>query len=60
MTQWGISTDKPAPADFDGDGRVDAAVFRDGVWYLRQSTGGISIQQFGLPNNKPIPAAFLP
>lgn len=28
-TQWGISTDKPIPRDFDGDGRTDLAVFRE-------------------------------
>jgi len=37
-----------------------SAVYRDGVWYLRQSTSGISIQQFGLTGDKPVPAAFLP
>jgi len=25
-----------------------------------QSTNGISIQQFGLVNNKPVPTAYLP
>jgi len=34
-------------------------VFRDGVWYLRQSTNGISIQNFGMANDKPVPAAYL-
>ena len=58
--QFGNASDIPAPADYDGDGRTDAAVFRNGVWYLRQSTNGFSAQPFGLTNDKPVPAAFLP
>ncbi len=57
---FGVATDTPAPADYDGDGKTDAAVFRDGTWYLLQSTSGISIRQFGLADDKPVPAAFLP
>ena len=45
---------------YNSDGKTDAAPCRDGVWYILQSTNGISIQQFGLVNNKPVPAAYLP
>ena len=46
------------PTAYD-DGKTEAAVFRNGTWYLLNSTGGVSIQQFGLANDKPMPAAYV-
>ena len=46
--------------DFDGDGRADIGVFRNGVWYLiNSSTNQFQVVQFGLAADKPVPAAFL-
>jgi hypothetical protein len=60
IVNWGVAGDRLAPGDYDGDGKADIAIFRDGTWWIRQSRNGISIQQFGLNGDRPVPAAFLP
>ena len=59
VAQFGLATDKIAPADFDGDGKTDLAVFRDGTWYvLPSSNGAFFAVQFGLAGDRPVPADF--
>ena len=58
-SQWGLGTDKLAPADYDGDGRTDQAVFRNGVWYILQSSNGqLRVEIFGTSGDLPVPGDY--
>ncbi|MEJ7862863.1 MAG: hypothetical protein WKF90_14625, partial [Pyrinomonadaceae bacterium] len=57
---FGFGTDLPVPADYDGDGKADIAVFRDGTWYLQRSQAGFTGVAFGNATDKPVPNAFVP
>lgn len=58
---WGVSGDKPAQGDFDGDGKTDFSVYRpsDGKWYIvRSSDGSDYWVYFGNSTDIPVPADY--
>jgi hypothetical protein len=58
---WGTIGDLPMRGDFDGDGKLDAAVFRpsNAVWYIRQSSNNqLRTAHWGLSSDKFVPADY--
>lgn len=58
---WGTTGDQPRFGDFDGDRKLDAAVFRpsDSTWYIRSSaTGELTGHNYGLPADVYVPGDY--
>jgi subtilisin-like proprotein convertase family protein len=51
---WGLTSDRSAPGDFDGDNKADISVWRPptSTWYILQSSNGVMrIEAFGQPSD---------
>ena len=61
VVNWGVSDDIPVPADFDGNGGSDIAIFRPstGDWYILRSPTPL-VFHWGQNGDVPSPAAYLP
>ena len=57
-SNWGLSTDLPAPGDYDGDGKTDFSVYRPGTsgayYILQSSSGNLQSATFGGANDVPV------
>lgn len=61
ITDWGRAGDVPVPADYDGDGLTDLAVWRpgDGTWWvIKSGSNQWSTQQWGTAGDIPLPGDY--
>lgn len=57
--QWGQNGDRPIVGDFEGDGKPDMTVYRNGVWYVLQSSSSIPMfVSFGTATDRPLAGDF--
>lgn len=55
---WGFTGDQIATADFNGDGRDEFVIFRNGDWYSIDISGMIATYAFGMLGDIAVPSDF--
>lgn len=59
VINFGLPTDKLVPADYNGDGRTDPAIYRDGLWAINPCIGcNAQFFQFGTSGDIPVAADY--
>lgn len=58
--QWGTADATPVPADYDGDGKAEIAIYlpATGQWFIRSAILGYPVVSWGAPTDQPTPADF--
>jgi len=56
---FGLAGDIPVPGDYDGDGRLDLALYRQGTWYILYSSNGAFVHlDWGTTTDVPVAADY--
>lgn len=57
-TTWGVVGDRTAVADYDGDGRDEVAIYRQGLWFVLYANGSTQVTPWGQAGDIPVAADY--